>query len=310
VSDFFCRASALGATKHKILLYGPSKSGKTFGSLRASCDLHKDPTKEVLTGDPGYAGIVFEHQAMQSVKLANPQALVRVIDPTDDSHGDALNQLREFMKMAMDGTLLSMGIHTLALDGLTEIQQIFRDDIIGYDAADDTPFTWDDWRDLNGRMRRFLRTMRGLPFHVVCTALDQEKSDDEGVIRSVRPLLDGQAIRAEVPAYFASVGYAMKNVRTKLGARGTIVEYSTMWDGPSIYKVGASIPLGGVTPTCSGHWIDVLNGATAPEALALALQYGVQGDMRVVHEEREEADVTDEVTAATTSRRRQRAAKE
>jgi len=60
---------------------------------------------------------------------------------------------------------------------------------------------WDEYKD---RMIGACKYIRDLPYHVVITALEKSKEDDNGAIHHM-PLLQGNAVQAQVPGIFDNV---------------------------------------------------------------------------------------------------------
>lgn len=283
---------------HKILVFGDSGSGKTFGSVLALVDIGKDPETDEFMGDPGVAILCFEAQARQSIKNANPKARVRMVEDGEDP----LEVLRQVIGMARSGRLREMGIHTLVLDGLTEIQACIRDSILGDDVNDPSAsFTWDDWRELNGRMRRLLRTIRSLELHVICTALSSKETDEEGNVLEYVPMFAGKATPNEVAAYFEAVGFAETYSERGKGGRIETI-HATRFAKGSKPRTKPCAPLSRMQLTCGGLWVGRLDKAVA--AGEHEFQPPAPRMVRALTQKTEDNDTNEEQEDAGRKRRR------
>jgi hypothetical protein len=184
----------------KILIYGDSGSGKTYGCSRSNNTIV----------------LLCEKNGMVSVSNANQNALV--VGCT------SISEVRAFMHEAMNGGLKKHGVQTIVIDGLTEIQRMIKDEIIGTGKQ----MRLQDWGLLADKMRKLLRTIRNLPFNVICTAL-AEYTYDEDSVRYTVPQFEGKKTAAEVMQYFSAVGVAHKTVKKDTDS----VEYNVMFGGPA-----------------------------------------------------------------------------
>ena len=132
---------------YKILLWGNSGAGKSWAAASS--------------GGGDVFILATERNALQSIKHSNPDARVLYA-------GDVAG-VRDVLKAAMTGELAEAGARVLVIDSLTEVQRLIKDEIIASKGGAD--LTIQDWGTLTEKMRRLLRTIRDLPFHVVCTAL-------------------------------------------------------------------------------------------------------------------------------------------
>ena len=231
------KAGDLGGLVHvKALLHGNSGAGKTWASVSA-------PSPIVL---------LTEANGMASIKNANPDAIV--------VHAKDMGVVREFFQEAMSGTFSDAGCKTIVVDSLTEIQRMMRDEImVGRQNYAD--FSMKDWGELTERMRRFVRILRDVPYHVVATALSQVSEDDGGV-RHIVPQFQGRAIGNEIAGYFSLVGYVHKReVETQEG--GKEILRRTMLEGPSRVLCKPCGSLGGIVESNVTDWIRVISGDEA-----------------------------------------------
>lgn len=214
----------------KFLVYGHSGAGKTW--LAASA---KNPII-----------LLTERNGEQSVRLSNPDAPYAIVSN--------IEEVRDFLRAAQSGVFAEQGIDTIVVDGLTEIQRLFKDEMIA-EKGGDTEFTFAMWSDLTEKMRRMLRMLRDLPLHVVCTALAE--TEMEGEIRHIFPAFQGRKLFDEVMQYFNAVGYVFK----RGGDGDKPQQHFVMFDGPSRYSVKNAHPLRGTRTAPISEWIDEMVGA-------------------------------------------------
>jgi hypothetical protein len=231
------KAGDMGALVHvKTLLHGNSGAGKTWASVSA-------PAPFVL---------LTEANGLASIRNANPDAVV--------VHATDMGVVREFFAEALSGTFADQGCKTIIVDSLTEIQRMMRDEIMAgrQNYAD---FSMKDWGELTERMRRFVRILRDVPYHVVATALSQVTEDDQGV-RHILPQFQGRAIPNEIAGYFSLVGYVYKReVEDEAGDR--VILHQTMLEGPSRIMCKPCGSLGGIVDTDVTEWIRQISGEEA-----------------------------------------------
>ena len=197
----------------KILAYGDSGAGKTFLGCTA-------PNPCVLLTEPN---------GMLTIAAANPQAVV--------VQANTLQTVHDFMRDAMDGSLReATGCDTIVIDSLTELQRMLRDDIMaakGGSGNANVRWTLDDWSTLTDRMRKLLRMIRDLPFHVVAIAL-AEVNTDENDARYVVPAFQGKKLANEVAGYFSMVTYVYRQMETQEDGT-TELQHRALMRGPSTY---------------------------------------------------------------------------
>jgi hypothetical protein len=229
----------------KLLFYGDSGAGKTW--LAASAD--------------NCAVLLTERNGEHSIRMSNPDAMYVFVTTADE--------VKDFLRMALHGQFREMGINTLVFDGLTEIQRLFKDSI--EQERGDGEFSIRDWGTLHEKMRGFLRMLRDLDYHVVCTALSATETADE--IHYTKPSFQGRNFPDEVMQYFNAVGYVFKRgsasrggLRAKQATDGGAVEHAVMFDGPARIKCKNCHPLRGVQTGTAQHFIDVLAGKVQLDA--------------------------------------------
>lgn len=230
------RAGDIHAPAINILLYGESGAGKTW--MAASCD--------------NVAYLLLESNGVQSVRESNPDAMLLLAHNMDDVRG--------FMRMAFDGTMEKMGIKTIVIDGLTEIQRMMQDEILQQkkgNASGEVTFTLQDWGVLTDKVRQFLRTIRRAPFNVVATALASNEVEEGMGTRRIMPQFSGKKLHNEVAQFFNVVGFVY---RQQVPGEGGQVSYArrAMLEGPEGYLVKPCHPLVGTLEGPVQNWLDAL----------------------------------------------------
>jgi len=230
------KASDIEVKKFKILAYGNSGAGKTWMCSQAK----------------NVAVLLLEENGLQSISNANPDAIVY--------QGSTMEDIQEFFKLAISGDLAKDGIETIMIDGLTEVQQLMKDSIL-QKKRQGAEFTIKDWGVLSERMRRFMRTVRNLPFNVICTSL-AESIEEEGKPRRIRPAFQGKKLYNEVSQYFNAVAYIYKIPMGKDENGARKFAHTALFDGPSDIICKPCAPLSGSTEGPSQEWLDILAGNT------------------------------------------------
>jgi hypothetical protein len=216
-----------------FLLYGDPGAGKTHAAAQA-------PRPLVL---------LTERNGLTTIRRASPDALVVEVNTVD--------ALREVLGMAMRGQLPD-NRRSLVIDSLTEVQRLFRDDIMASKPAGQ-PFSLQDWGTMAERMRRFMRTLRDVPYHVVCTALAEAAVNDADGVRYVQPAFDGKKTGSEVAQYFNGVGYLFKRQATDDNGKAVVL-HQAMFDGPTRYTCKPCHPVAGVVEPDVPRWFAMLGG--------------------------------------------------
>lgn len=215
----------------KMLIYGQSGAGKSWLASTA-------PAPFVL---------LTEENGRQSIRQSNP--LARVVRASD------IGTVREFMRAAAEDKLRALGCQTIVIDSLTEVQRLMKDEILAKKPQGEG-MALQDWGELTERMRRFMRLVRDVPYHVVATALEAT-SDEEGGPRHVFPSFEGKKLHNEVAQYFNAVGYCFKKERAS-GDGSRAVDHACMVEGPSRFLVKPCSPLTGVLQAPMTTWFDRL----------------------------------------------------
>lgn len=195
-------------THLKILLFGLSGSGKSYAAAKAG---GKAGSKEGRV-----AILLLEPNGLASIRASNPHAIVvTAYDPKRYGKVDVWEVVEEFIRDAMSGALTAVGVTTVVVDSLTELQRVWRDRCLVDDGVERkrlalhkmTQAQWGTWTE---RFRRLLRTFRDLPMNVVAVALVQNETDDDGNITAIVPAFEGKKLPNEVAQFFSAVGYCYK----------------------------------------------------------------------------------------------------
>tara|TARA_Y100000593_G_scaffold95131_1_gene200470 strand:- start:4369 stop:5166 length:798 start_codon:yes stop_codon:yes gene_type:complete len=175
----------------KLLLWGDSGSGKTHTSATIASEKNK------------VAIALSELQGKLAISNATEYALVQPIADVSD--------LYKFIRLIKSGKLKEEGVDCIVFDSLTEIQRLFADEIKG----DSDTLQIKDYLLLHERMLKFLRYVRGLEYHVVCTALAVHKTNEQDGSLRVEPMFIGQKMCNMIAQFFNLVGYMDKAEITK-----------------------------------------------------------------------------------------------
>ena len=205
-----------GHTHAKILIWGNSGTGTSWLAATA-------PNPLIVLTEPNGA---------VSIGHSNPNAdIVPITSITD---------LRNIVQMAKTGKLDKYD--TLIFDSLTECQRLFKDEILG----DRDQLKIQEWNTLATRMLGFIRVIRDLPFHVVCTALQGNLQDSEGTIILNCPQFEGRKTANEIMQYFSAVGYLFGREQTVVGEdeveRKELVRH-LVFEGSAKYMIKPCYPL-------------------------------------------------------------------
>jgi hypothetical protein len=239
----------------KLLLFGDSGAGKTHASVTA-------PKPVVLLTEPN--GVL-------SIHASNPDAVViNVTAVAAQKNVSPMTVVREFFKAAMDGTLKDeVQAESIVIDSLTELQRMLRDEIMeqkrGSGGAQ-VQWTLQDWATLTDRMRKLVRAIRDLPYHVVCTAL-AESDTDEQERRYVTPSFQGKKFPNEIAGYFSIVGYVFRQTeQASEGSDEQVLRHRVLLSGPSTYLTKTIAPLNPVEEPNISDWLVRIRASTSVES--------------------------------------------
>jgi hypothetical protein len=200
----------------KILLYGDSGAGKTWASVSA-------PKPLVL---------LTERNGLVSIHHSNPKAVVAI--------AASAKEVREIFQEILKNGLKKWGCETLVVDGLTEIQRMFKDEIL--EKSNKRIFSLQNWGELTETMRKFMRMLRALDCSMVCTALSSYIQEEE--TSRVLPAFEGQKTAQEIAQYFSAVGFVYR--REEKIDKSTKFHHRIMFEGPTRVLCKPCAPIKGV----------------------------------------------------------------
>lgn len=214
----------------KFLIYADSGIGKTWLVAKTKRPLI------LLTEKNGYA----------SAAHSNPDAMIMEVNTTNDLRKIVLDIKQNGGKRVTGqdetGKEIKVEFETLVIDSLTEIQRLFKQDIIEDNGRD--AFSQQDWGKLADQMRKFIRMIRDLNCHVVCTCLLDSYIEEASGQRYLKPMFEGRKTKAEIMQFFSACGYLAK--------KSTDVDGTKTWerhlvlDAPSYIVSKPCHPVGGV----------------------------------------------------------------
>lgn len=201
----------------KILLHGDSGAGKTF------CAVSSPKPLVLLT----------ERNGLVSIKHSNPEAVVAVCNNA--------KEVRDVFGQVLKKGLKHFGCETLVVDSLTEIQRMFKDEII--EKSNKKLFSLQNWGELTETMRKFMRMLRSLDCSMVCTALSQYIQEED--TNRILPAFEGQKTPQEIAQYFSAVGYVFRS--TSKDEKGiSSFSHRIMFEGPTRVTCKPCAPISGI----------------------------------------------------------------
>ena len=185
----------------KILLYGDSGAGKTYASVTA-------PKPLVL---------LTERNGLVSIQHSNPDAVVAIASNA--------SEVRKIFQDILKNGLKKWGCETLIVDGLTEIQRMFKDEIL--EKSKKNLFSLQNWGELTETMRKFMRMLRSLDCSVVCTALSSYQQEED--TSRILPCFEGQKTAQEIAQFFSAVGFVYR--KEEKTDKGIKYHHKIMFEG-------------------------------------------------------------------------------
>ena len=226
----------------RVLLHGDSGAGKTTAASTA----------------PKPCFLLTEPNGLLSIRAANPDAIViDVVSTANKQEVSPMQVVREFFVAALDGTIAATGAKTIVIDSLTELQRMLRDEISATKRAGpngEIRWTLEDWSTLTDRMRKLVRAIRDLPFHVVAICLSDTEVDDSGA-RWVVPSFQGKKLPNEVAGYFNVVGYVFRRAESQEDGT-SLLTHRVLLRGASNYLTKSLPALKSVEEPNLQSWVD------------------------------------------------------
>lgn len=185
-----------------------------------------------------------ERNGLASIAHSNPEAIVIEIENAGQLWEIVLDAKDSKLSVQdEDGNEVEIEFETLVIDSLTEAQNLLKDQIL-IDAKRDE-FILKDWNTLTNAMKKFVRLLRSLPCHVICTCLLETAYDDSSGSRNVQPLFEGKKTVQQISQYFNFVGYLYKKDGGN-GVTSALTPRFLMLDGPDNYMCKPCHPVVGV----------------------------------------------------------------
>lgn len=197
-----------------VLVYGDSGAGKTTWSAKAPMPL------VVLCEAHGLEAVAAANPDAQVMGAGDWPALQKLLERIKTGAPTEVNGQAAFSFVNFNGEKVTF--QTLVIDSLTQANEMARN----YHAGGKQKLNFDIWGRIQGDMRLLLEDLRSLDASVVCLALCNRDTDDEGKILGYCPELYGKA-RSFAPSYFSAVGVAAK-ITGKDSTR-----YGIAWDAKS-----------------------------------------------------------------------------
>ena len=189
----------------KILLHGDSGAGKTF------CASSLEKPLILLT----------EKNGMVSIERSSPDAVMAVCTTAQE--------VRSAFEEIITKGLASFGCKTLVIDSLTEIQRLFKDEIL--EKSKSKIFSLKNWGELAEVMRKFMRMIRNLDMNVICTSLSQYVPEEDTT--RILPSFEGKVTPQEVAQYFTAVGFVYRYQEKDARNSDTKYAHKVMFEGPA-----------------------------------------------------------------------------
>lgn len=271
------------------LVYGKSGTGKTSFGVSA-------PDPLVLLSER--QGLISAKAAAKRAGLPVPTVMhMETIQDYQNVlralHGDRSLPFRIYEPEWENGkqvghTLVHEGSwpKSVVLDSLTDVARLIIEDIRriappkkGQDGlpVDSQRF----WNVLEDRLRRVVVAFRDVPMHTLflCLLDDREiETDNDGKRRWVGPSLPMRKIPEIVGAACNVVASSYKReVRTQNPQTrriDVIEQFGVMLSGPECYMLKRLLPLRQVEIPNFTHWVSVVTGSVAPDAVAAPLASG------------------------------------
>lgn len=185
-----------------ILVYGMTGSGKSW---------------LIGTGNKPLV-ILTEANGLASIAHSNPNAIIASVS--------TIEEIDDILRGIRDGSLAKKyDFDVLAIDSLTEMQRMLKTRILKKGKRDKMQLQ--DWGTLADEMIRYIRAIRDLPCHVICTALLDQYVEDQGGVMHTQPSFEGKKTVGVISQFFNAVGFLYKEQQD-----GDIALRKLMFDGP------------------------------------------------------------------------------
>lgn len=222
----------------KALIYGPYGAGKTTFAASAA---EVPAMQRVLFVDAESGSMSLSGMDIDVVRINKYSQLARIYEFLrlhcrwrDSGETDKLRQLEERFRGPIPSGVEPKQYNTVVIDSLTEVQKYcmysllnieFTTENIKLDNVVDTP-QFKEWGESAEMIRLLIRSFRDLPMHVIFVCSEQEKDDENRVIR--RPNLPGK-LAGESQGFFDVVGY----LRSAVTNEGEVARRLYLRAGPN-----------------------------------------------------------------------------
>ena len=229
----------------KLMIYAESGVGKTWAAVKARKPL------VLLTEKNGYASAAHSNPDALILECNTPSELRNIIMDIRDHESKYLVGKDE------NGNELKAEFDTLVIDSLTEIQRLFKEEIMKNNGRE--LFSQQDWGKLADTMRKLIRSIRDSDCHVVCTALQDSFIEEATGTRHVKPMFEGRKTQSEILQFFSGCGYLVKRNTQEDGR--SVWKRHLIFDGPSHIVCKPCHPVGGVIEDPNiAEIIDLISG--------------------------------------------------
>lgn len=234
----------------KMLIYGPSGAGKT--TLLATM---KEPLLVLLT----------EKQGEMTIKRVNPRAKIRFIEdtivcvchgkkpercPTGGKKTEKLTAKQVLYGMIEELATKKHPFMSVALDSLTDLQQIFLSDMKGGQPGKKVSLP--EWGVLIDYTKDVIIRLRNLNMHVGVICLSDEIQDNNQRL-IYRPQLAGKKLPSSILQYFNLVAFQRKQ-RDRDAVGGAT--YESVFDAGDEYYTKTHPALAPIEVPLYRNWVD------------------------------------------------------
>lgn len=227
------KAMSSGLGWVNILVYGMTGSGKSW--------LIGTSKKPLV--------ILTEANGMASIAHSNPNAIIATANTMED--------IDNILRGVKDGSIKKKhDFDVLAIDSLTEMQRMIKNRILKKAKRDKMQLQ--DWGTLADEMIRYIRAIRDLPCHVVCTALLDQFIEDQSGTMHTQPSFEGKKTTAVISQFFNAVGFLYKEQQDN-----DVAQRKLMFDGPQRVLCKPCHPVYGVIQ--DPNMQDIINKLTKVE---------------------------------------------
>lgn len=160
------------------------------------------------------------------------------------------------------------------------------------------------WNVLGDRMKNLILGFRDAPVHSVFLALadDREVGEDDDKHRQCSPDLPMRRLADVLSSAVNAIGYTYRKTVREPNKTTARIVYGVMTTGPEYMTLKPYRPLRDIELPDFSHWVNVINGSIAPDAVAAPAPLLAGGDVDAVDkpvEDTAETKTADETTTDT-----------